>query len=49
MGTLSKQKSAQRQKLTYEGREIIGMTTAYMTSQKYEKVYYFLKHDKATT
>jgi len=38
--------SASRQKLTYDARKMKGMTTAHMTSQKYEKVYYVLKNEK---
>jgi hypothetical protein len=45
---LHKQKnSASRQKLTYDARKMNGMTTAHMTSQKNEKLYYFLKYEKA--
>jgi hypothetical protein len=39
--------SASRQKLTYDPRKMKGMTKAHMTSQKYEKVYYFLKYERA--
>ena len=41
-----KQNSASRQKLTYDARKMKGMTTAHMTSQKYEKLYYVLKCEK---
>jgi hypothetical protein len=48
MGTVSKQNNSElRQKLTYEATEVIAMTTAHTTSQKQEKIYYFLKYDKA--
>ena len=42
-----KQKSASRQKLTYDTRKMTGMTTTHMTSQKHQKLYYVLKYEKA--
>jgi len=38
--------SASRQKVTYNARKMKGTTTAHMTSQKYEKIHYFLKYER---